>query len=294
MPQVLLLALFLTIFQRACAQDPHVYDLESPQQSWVLPATLNEISGLTWDPTGQFLLTVQDELGVVYFIDPHTGAIAREVPFWNEGDYEGIETVGDEVYVLKNTGTLYRIIGIGTPEQEVIKYNGFLSDDYNLEGLAYDAAGNRLLLACKADPEEKPQRFIFAFDLAGHTFGQEPVLRIERAAFDQLLAERPTGLHHKFYERFAPEEEELDFHPSALAIHPLTGNYYVASGNGRMLMIMDPNGRILDLIRLDKDFLRQLEGICFAPDGTIYLSSERKDDDPAVIHVYPYLTRERP
>lgn len=285
-PGGLLFGLVFLTFVGPAPAFSQAYDLERPRHSWTMPGELNEISGLTIDPSGRYLLAVQDELGLIYFLDRQTGAVVNRVPFWDEGDYEGIETVGDEVYVVKNTGTLYRVTHLGAEAQEETKYNGFLNSDYDVEGLAYDAHNQRLLLACKAQPEDASMRQIFAFDLTTHTFLPEPVTYVRMAALQAFVAATPRGLHHKFYERFGADEEEMDFHPSALAIHPRTGRYLVASGNGRMLMSMRANGEVTALWRLDKDLLRQLEGICFAEDGTLYLASERKGDDPAVVHVY--------
>jgi len=43
-----------------------------------------------------------------------------------------------------------------------------------------------------------------------------------------------------------------------------------------MLIILNPKGEIEDLIPLDPKIFRQPEGICFSPNGDLYISSEGK------------------
>ena len=76
----------------------------------------------------------------------------EEIQFHKDGDYEGIEIVGDKVYVIKSTGTIYEVTNPGTKEQQRKKFNSFLSKENDVEGLAYDKKNNRLLVACKGIP----------------------------------------------------------------------------------------------------------------------------------------------
>jgi len=58
------------------------------------------------------------------------------------------------------------------------------------------------------------------------------------------------------------------------SIHPKTGNYYVLSANAHRLVVMNRNGKTLSSVALDPKLLRQPEGICFSPDGTLFIASE--------------------
>ena len=61
--------------------------------------------------------------------------------------------------------------------------------------------------------------------------------------------------------------------PSALGIHPLSGDYYVSDGPKSKLLIMDASGNIKRLLELGKDF-KQPEGISFSPQGELFIANE--------------------
>ena len=66
------------------------------------------------------------------------------------------------------------------------------------------------------------------------------------------------------------------FSPSAIAVHPKTGQMYVLSSVGKILVVLDAKGNVQKVEKLDKSEYRQPEGLCFAKDGTMYMSSEGK------------------
>ena len=230
-----------------------------------LPDQLAEISGLTVQ--GDELLAVEDEDGKIYRLGLSDGALRSHAEFWKDGDYEGIEVVDDELWVVKSTGTLYRVLRQGTAEQQVEKFNTWLTGDNDVEGLGYDAAGNRLLLACKTDARDdgrpKEDRYVFAFDLATRVLGKEAVYVIDRG------------------------EELEDFAPSSLAVQPGTGDVYLTSSVKNQLLVLTADGEQKGLYQLDKELLPQAEGLTFGPDGTLYLSTEARGDKPARIYKLP-------
>ena len=67
-----------------------------------------------------------------------------------------------------------------------------------------------------------------------------------------------------------------DFAPSGLAIEPTTGNLFILSSQGHLLLVVNPEGEIKTIQFLDRFQYRQPEGICFDANGTLYLSSEGK------------------
>lgn len=278
------------------AQDEHFpepYDWEHPALSLELSEDLAEVSGLSNIPNSPYLYAVQDEDGILYLLDRETGRTVQQIPFWKEGDYEGIELIDGVVYVVKSTGTVYRVTAAGTTDQTVEKYNGFLGSDNDIEGLGYDPAKGQLLLACKAEPGEDidPNRYkaIYGFDLATSSFIEEPLLLLDRNAVDAYLSVCKQGPHHhKLCDIFSREKEDFDLTPAAMAVHPLTGHYYLTSAKGNLLLIIDPSGAILHIDKLPKQLHRQPEGLCFDEQGNLYISNEQKKDNPPVIHYYPY------
>lgn len=282
----------LFVFAQSAAR---AYDYAAPQLVGELPGELDEISGLSLAPGHpNELLAVQDEEGKLFRLNARTGGLLWAITFWKDGDYEGVEAVGDDIWVVKNTGTLYHVTRPGRPNQHVEKYNTALTGDNDVEGLAYDPARNRLLLACKRDADDdgndKDGRYIFAFDLATNTLSDKPVYAIEREAVRAFLAScQKTGDHEKLCDFFA--RDEYDLAPSAIAVHPLTGQLFLTSSVGKVLMVLNPDGRIDHLERLSKKLFPQPEGLAFADDGTLYISSEKKKDRAAKVYRLAYRSR---
>ncbi|MEO0732336.1 MAG: SdiA-regulated domain-containing protein [Bacteroidota bacterium] len=272
------------------------YDLDAPKLVGELPAELDEISGLSLDPNNRnALLVVQDELGKVFRLNGRTGAMEWATTFWKDGDYEGIEAVRDDIWVVKSTGTLYQIMQPGTPQQKVEKYNTALTGDNDVEGLTYDPAKNRLLLACKQDAKDdgndKDGRYIYAFDLATKELSDHPVYAIAREAIQNFLATCPQTAGHAKLCSFFLTRDEYDLAPSAIAIHPNTGQLFITSSHGKVLMVLSSAGMIEHLHKLDKDLFPQPEGLAFAADGTLFVSTEKKKDQPARVYRIPFRAR---
>lgn len=226
------------------------YDLANPDGRFRLAPRLREISGLTWLSSGR-LGAVQDEDGDIFELDPESGAIVREARFYGSGDYEGIAQVGDTVWVVESDGDLYPFDG----RSEADKIDTGLKRSNDVEGLAYDAAQNRLLLALKGDPGNglRRVRAIYAYDLATGERSDEPAFTLDRDRLD------PGG---------AP------FKPSGLAFHPTSGELYVLSAVRRALVVLSPDGDLRAAVALPARLYPQPEGIAFAPDGTLFISSE--------------------
>jgi uncharacterized protein YjiK len=66
------------------------------------------------------------------------------------------------------------------------------------------------------------------------------------------------------------------FAPSGIAQHPQTKQWYILSSPKRLLLVIDEQSNLVYLEQLSEKLARQPEGICFAPDGTLYISSEGK------------------
>lgn len=271
------------------------YDLNTPVARWSLPQELLEISALSPAEDNRYLLAVQDEVGVLYWIDKQTGQLARQSDFWKEGDYEGLEMTPDALYAVKSTGTLYRIEQPGSSNQKVEKFNTALNNTTpDIEGLAYDAVGKRLLLACKAPAgagtSDTLERCIYAFDTESNTLSEKPVFRIRQAdVLAWLKAKQGNPAVAKIAEYFSKEKKEpFDLTPSAIGIHPVSGHLYLCSSGGRLLLVLDRQGALIHIAKLDKTMLPQPEGICFDQNGDLFLSSEGKKDQAATLVRFAY------
>ncbi|MBO0934615.1 SdiA-regulated domain-containing protein [Fibrella aquatilis] len=238
---------------------PIPYDLANPTQSQKLPADLREISGLSYYKPGR-LACVQDEVGMVYIYDLKKQAVVDNHVFGPKGDFEGVEYVDKTLYALRSDGELYafehedgngiKILG-GSPETRHIKID--LPGKNDMEGLGYDPQLDALLLATKDGPNTD-DKTIYFYSLKNKTLFQGFILKQANIA--------------------AFGESKKPFKPSGIAVHPKTHDYYLLSAASHQLLVCTMQGKVKSVVKLDKDLLSQPEGICFLPDGTLYLSSE--------------------
>jgi uncharacterized protein YjiK len=251
------------------------YDLEHPTRTIVLddPA-LKEISGLSPTDRPGFFLCLADELGEAYLLDlAHSGTIRQRIPFFGKGDFEGIEMVGNTIWAIKSDGEVFEVTGwdqSGTTPV-VTKYETPLRKEDDVEGLGYDPQRKVLLLACKGDPKTGAAREVWAFDPATRKLAEKPLFSLPARLTDPLVP---------------PNDSDKDraFSPSAIAVHPLTGEVYVLSSALKRLAVVHPEtGQLLGAVRLDKNLLPQPEGIAFDATGTLYISSEGKKDAARVL-----------
>jgi uncharacterized protein YjiK len=240
---------------------PIPYDLANPNERYNLPKDLREVSGLSYYKPGR-LAMVQDELAVVFIYDLSSKTVVDEHIFGKKGDYEGVEFVDGELYMLRSDGELYhfrptdgiKILGGGGPEIHHIKIN--LPGKNDVEGLGYDPKLNALLMATKDPATGNPQKPIYFYDLKRSVLWRGPVLN--QAVLADMAGDKPTS----------------EMKPSGLAVHPKSGDYYVLSASGSRLVVMTRNGKTLSSVALDSKQFRQPEGICFSPDGTLFIASE--------------------
>lgn len=247
--------------EAALPNAPVPYDLANPTQRYNLPKDLREVSGLSYYKPGR-LAMIQDELAVVFIYDLKQKAVVDEHVFGRKGDYEGVEFVNGELYMLRSDGELYHfepsdgveIMGGGGVNIRHTKIE--LPGKNDVEGLGYDPKLNALLLATKSPANDGQNKPIYFYDLKRAVLWRGPVLTQDALA--DMAGDKPA--------------EEVK--PSGIAVHPKTGEYYVLAANGHRLVVMNRNGKTLSSVALDPKLLRQPEGICFAPDGTLFIASE--------------------
>ncbi len=255
------------------------YDLNKPVESFKLSGKLVEISGLSLSSDGEFILAHNDEQGKIFYLKKKNGKIEDDFKFYKNGDYEGIEMVGDKIYVTRNNGTIYEVSDLESDKPKTKDFKTDLSAANDVEGLGFDSKNNRLLLACKGKAgdgkEYKRTRAIYGCDLNTKKLIERPVYLINRNAIQSFIQTNSDRLE-KFLEALIPEQAASAFAPSGIAIHPKTGNIYILSSVGKLLVVLNPNGQIIHIQELDKSIHKQPEGIAFEQDGTLWISSEGK------------------
>lgn len=283
---ILMAGVFFGCFFKSSAQ-LFPYQFDAPDQILKLEDELREISGLSISPDGNQLIAVQDEKGILYYLDKNSGKITSKKEFWKDGDYEGVEAVGKDVYAIKSTGTVYWIKNADQEELETEKFNYDLNKDNDVEGLGYDGSSQMLLLACKAHPDDmKDARGIFGFSLKDMRLLQDPVYMLTLGAVHKYLDTNPPITRLEKVKKFF-DEDELDFSPSALAVHPISGDLYLVSSKGKMIVVMNRRNEVIYIQKLEKEEHPQPEGLCFDREGNMYISNEGGGDEGTIL-IYKY------
>lgn len=242
----------------------HTYDLKNPKMRWELPGKLEEISGLSYYRHNQ-LGCIQDEKGILFLYDLDKEDIVDEWKFGEKGDYEGVEIVDDMAYILRSDG---EIICYDMESGDSKKIKTQLSGKNDAEGLGYLSESGELLIACKEQPgikkeDLKNSRAIYRMKLSDKEVKKHDRYLIEGGSYNKMLDEK--GLSKK---------KHKPFKPSGIAVHPETGDIFVIGTVGKMMLVMNRKGKIVDLIPLDPEIFIQPEGIAFSPEGDLYISSE--------------------
>jgi uncharacterized protein YjiK len=266
------------LYERNGYQFP--YQVEKPDKYWELPKKLVEISGLGYIDNTRLAL-VQDEKGIVFIFNVQSGRVEREIKFGGDGDYEGIEIVENDAWILESNGNLYRVKDfLAGTDPHVEKYSTALSAKNDTEGLAYDHANKNLLIACKGHTfvdhkKGKDFKSIFNFNIETKKLNPEPVLLIELDSIKKYKNYNTItqwGVNLLAY--LDNYKGDVTFQPSGVAIHPISGNMYVLGSVGKMLIVYSRACELMAMVELNPKTYAQPEGICFDPNGTLYISNE--------------------
>ena len=237
------------------------YNFAVPGKIFDLPDLLKEISGIAISGKNT-LLCVQDELGVVFEYNTQTEDISGFYRFTDIGDFEDVAVAGDKVFVLRSDGAIFwfnRHNFDGKVSKYMVQVNCL-----NLEGLEYNPASNQLYLACKDALFDHPghDRVVYAIHPDKQEF-PSVLLTINGESIKQALTEKLPGT----------DVAKARINPSAVAVHPRTGELYVLSASGRMIAVYEGE-KLKNVYPLPAEIYYKPEGLAFAPSGDLYISSE--------------------
>ena len=250
---------------------PGTFDLAKPTHTWRLPDQLVEVSGNSWVDANHLVL-IEDLHPALYLIklDDKNATLEKTIPFAEtekeKVDIEDVTIADNVVYALWSHGVLFKISGWqSSPKVDKIKTG--LTKENNTEGLCYDPVNKTLLIACKDDAgisdEKKSARAVYQFDMNKETLLQPPYMVIHAKDFEKVTSEK------------------LDFNPSAIAVHPAMHDIYIlTTKDNKGMAIFSHDGVLKSYQSIDKELMPQPEGICFSPDGKLYISSEGKKGEP--------------
>lgn len=253
------------------------YDLENPETRLVLPEILFEISGLT-DIDQHTVACVQDEEGLVFLYDLQENRIKRQFKFGEAGDYEGITRVGNTLYILRSDGRLYEVSNYQYNKVQITEYEIDIPVKNN-EGLGYDASNNRLLIAGKSKPKDEKYedtKVVFGFNLNTKTVSEKPVYAF---SLDKIRNFIQTSQQ----QAAMADDPKVELHPSAIAIHPQSGDLFVLSSKDHLIYIFSAGGNLKTVYPLNEKLFNQAEGITFMDNGDMIISNEGKNDEPTLL-----------
>lgn len=247
---------------------PKGYDIKKPD-SRELGKSVNEISGLTYNPDDSSLLAISDSKRKIFQIDLGNEKLKDfSEKIYTQSDFEDIVKIDTTTYVLISDGTLISMPLKVADSSRTIVYSSPFRGKNDFETMYYDSTVNGLIIICKECEAEKGKhrRSAYRFDLASRTF--------DTAAFYAINTEDVKAL---------VKNDDAEFRPSAAAIHPTEQNLYILASAGGLLVITDKKGKVLEAYNLNPDLYPQPEGIAFTPNGTMYISNEGKYGKPSLL-----------
>ncbi len=230
-----------------------------------LPSDLIEISGLTAGFNRDEVFAIQDELGVLFLVNSRSGQVVQQVSFDKNRDYEGVTRKNRDMYVLETDGDIhYFPYADSITEVSASKLETAFSYRNDTEGISYDSLTNSLLIVPK-EQELNPagsgdrRRGIYSFDLHTQTLNTQPSYYIDELEVGQIVYGK---------------NREYSVKPSGIAVDPYSGYVFVISSVGHILVVLNRESQIQHVELLEKGVFGQPEGIAFAENGDLYLSSE--------------------
>ncbi len=282
------LLLYLILFN-ACNQSVPIsnnmishqieYDLEKPTLSLKLPKELREISGISYF-SDNLAIAIQDENAVLYFLSLSNGEIVDSLNFGEDGDYEGITSDENNIYILRSDGYIFTMPKIATDSPKVNKINTILDNRFDTEGICYNSKTKNLLIACKENADELSTRNIFNYSIEGQIIEKNPAYRISLNNIKKYLENAPETVEFDELRGYFDDSSEDFFYPSDIAVHPISGDIYICSAKSiSLLVVISQEGNLKYIQLIPEEILPQTEGISFTPTGDLILCSEGKAKD---------------
>lgn len=260
------------------------YHITQPDEVVILPDSLREISGVC-SADNNTILSVQDELGIVFFFDLRSRSITRKINFAGEGDYEGVALSGDSIFVLKSNGQVSEITGY-TGDSLRIRQSETHIPAKESEGFCFDPVQHQLLIGCKSKllgENFDGKRGIFGFDPARQALRSKPDYLFDPDAINTFATEQGIPLPKHYRKKSPVPTQEIRFRISGMAFHPITGELYLLSAEDHLLFIISRSQELRHIQPLPHETFNKAEGITFLSDGEMLISNEAQDKRPTLL-----------
>jgi hypothetical protein len=250
-----------------CAQpnsfdNPAGYNFAQPKK-YLLKNSLHEISGIIFlNKTDHEIGAIEDEDGKFYYFHPDDKEY-KQTKFAKKGDYEDVALFNKDIVVLRSDGSLFTfpIVLIANAEQSATKEYKNILPPGEYEGMYAD--NDKLFVMCKHCPDDNQKKEVSVY-----------ILQQDKNAALQIVNQFKidlSSLHLK------TDDKKPKIHPSCLARHPLTHEWYIISSVNKILIILDDQWKVKKYHRLDPVLFKQPEGIAFDANGNLYISNEGGD-----------------
>jgi len=258
------------------------YNFKKPKAELILPDSLREISGITVIDSST-IACIEDENGILFIYDILANTIIKQYSFYIDGDYEAICRVGADMFILRSDGSLFEIVNYASPDFKLIPYTPNVPA-FDNEGLCYDDSNNRLLIACKSNPEKghkvKDLRVIYGFDLKKKKLSNKPLFKFRLDDVKDFIESENSRHHNK---KNIIDASTVKLRISDICINPVNNKFYILSAVDHLLLVFERSGKINQIIPLDHKLLRQPEGIAFLENGDMLISSEADKKQPILL-----------
>jgi hypothetical protein len=278
----ILAAILITLIGLSCVEknskvptNPPGYDINKPIK-YTMPDILQEVSGIAFDKgDNKIVYAQQDEDGALFKM-PLGTKDETKTNFAKKGDYEDVAILKDWAILLKSNGHLFTFPLTETKNTETtnVKEHKDLVPKGEYEGMYADEATGKVYLLCKSCKQDKDTKnasgFILSFQPDG-TFKALGNFTVDASNMDKLSGKKKN-----------------EFHPSALATHPLTKEWYIVSSVNKALLVADQKFNIKAVYHLSSNVFNQPEGIAFDKQGNLYISNEGSETQGGNILRFDY------
>ncbi|MES2419308.1 MAG: SdiA-regulated domain-containing protein [Bacteroidota bacterium] len=266
-------AMLITLLGLSCvekgdkdAASPPGYNLAAPHK-YNMPESLQEISGIAFNKGDQRLVYAhQDEDGNLFSL-PLGTKDKTVTKFSGKGDYEDIAIAKNWIIILKSNGTLFSFplseakneVATGVIETKDLLPKG------EYEGMFANEVTGQVYVLCKTCKQDKGSKITSGYILAlqqNGTLKYTGSFKIDMSALDKL-----TG------------KKKGPFHPSGLAINPLTQEWYIISSVNKVLVVANAQWKIKNAYHLSANTFNQPEGIAFDKSGNLFISNEGSETE---------------